>query len=69
MARPTADTEYLSDVWTRINSVFAEQKVAKYKVAKKCVPPVGSSATYTTLPSLNIEIPVVPPPISTIAPF
>ncbi len=36
MARPTADTEYLSDVWTRINSVFAEQKVAKYKVAKKC---------------------------------
>lgn len=36
MARPTADTEYLSDVWTRINSVFSEQKVAKYKVAKKC---------------------------------
>ena len=36
MARPTADTEYLNDVWTRINSVFAEQKVAKYKVAKKC---------------------------------
>ena len=36
MPRPTADTEYLSDVWTRINSVFAEQKVAKCKVAKKC---------------------------------
>lgn len=36
MSRLTADTEYLSDVWTRINSVFAEQKVAKCKVAKKC---------------------------------
>lgn len=36
MSRLTADTEYLSDVWTRINSVFAKQKVAKYKVAKKC---------------------------------
>ncbi len=36
MSRLTADTEYLSDVWTRINSVFAKQKVAKCKVAKKC---------------------------------
>lgn len=36
MARAMVDAEYLSDVWTRINSVFSEQKVAKYKVAKKC---------------------------------
>lgn len=36
MARAAVDAEYLSDVWTRINSVFAEQKVAKNKVAKKC---------------------------------
>jgi uncharacterized protein (DUF433 family) len=36
MARAAVDAEYLSDVWTRINSVFSEQKVAKYKVAKKC---------------------------------
>ena len=36
MSRKAVDTEYLSDVWTRINSVFAEQKVAKCKVAKKC---------------------------------
>ena len=35
MSRKAVDTEYLSDVWTRINSVFAEQKVAKCKVAKK----------------------------------
>ena len=30
------NTEFLSDVWTRIDSVFSEQKVAKYKVAEKC---------------------------------
>lgn len=36
MARSAMDTEFLSDVWTRIDSVFSEQKVAKYKVAEKC---------------------------------
>jgi len=36
MAKTTVDSEYLSDVWSRIDSVFSEQKVAKYKVAKKC---------------------------------
>ncbi len=36
MARAAVDTEYLSDVWTRINSVLSEQKVAKNEIAKKC---------------------------------
>ena len=36
MPRAAVDTEYLSDVWTRIESVLSEQKVAKYKVAEKC---------------------------------
>lgn len=36
MSRSAMDTEFLSDVWTRIDSVFSEQKVAKYKVAEKC---------------------------------
>ena len=34
--RPIIDSEYLSDVWMRINSVISEQKVQKYKLAKKC---------------------------------
>lgn len=36
MAKSAVDHEYLSDVWTRIDSVFSEQKVAKYKVAERC---------------------------------
>lgn len=36
MPRPIIDSEYLSDVWMRINSVISEQKVQKYKLAKKC---------------------------------
>ena len=36
MARAMVDAEYLSDVWTRINSVFSEQKVAKKEIAKQC---------------------------------
>lgn len=36
MSRTAVDTEYLSDVWTRINSVITEQEVQKYKLAKKC---------------------------------
>lgn len=36
MARAMVDAEYLSDVWTRINSVFSEQKVSKKGIAKQC---------------------------------
>lgn len=36
MARAAVDAEYLSDVWTRINGVFSEQKVSKKGIAKKC---------------------------------
>ena len=36
MARAVVDAEYLSDVWTRINSVFSEQKVSKKEIAKQC---------------------------------
>lgn len=36
MARTVVDAEYLSDVWTRINSVFSEQKVSKKEIAKQC---------------------------------
>lgn len=36
MARSAMDIEFLSDVWTRIDSVLSEQKVAKYMVAEKC---------------------------------
>lgn len=36
MSRPVIDTEYLSDVWTRINMVISKQEVRKYKLAKKC---------------------------------
>ena len=36
MARKSIDSEYLSSVWMRIDSVFSEQKVAKYKIAEKC---------------------------------
>lgn len=36
MSKSALDTEFLSDVWMRIDSVFSEQKVAKYKIAEKC---------------------------------
>lgn len=36
MSRAAVDTEYLSDVWTRINSVFSEQKISKKGTAEKC---------------------------------
>lgn len=36
MSRAAVDAEYLSDVWTRINGVFSEQKVSKKGIAKKC---------------------------------
>lgn len=36
MLKSAIDTEYLSDVWSRIDSVLSEQKVAKYKIAEKC---------------------------------
>lgn len=36
MARAMVDAEYLSDVWTRINSVFSKQKVSKKGIAKQC---------------------------------
>lgn len=36
MSRKAVDTEYLSDVWTRINSVISEQEIQKYKLAKQC---------------------------------
>ena len=36
MSRTAVDTEYLSDVWTRINSVISEQEIQKYKLAKQC---------------------------------
>lgn len=36
MARAMVDAEYLNDVWTRINSVFSEQKVSKKGIAKQC---------------------------------
>lgn len=36
MSKSAIDTEYLSDVWTRINSVISEQKKAKYKIAERC---------------------------------
>lgn len=36
MSKSAIDTEFLSDVWTRINSVFSEKKVEKRKVAEKC---------------------------------
>lgn len=36
MERAVVDAEYLSDVWTRINSVFSEQKVSKKEIAKQC---------------------------------
>lgn len=36
MSKPVIDTEYLSDVWTRINMVISKQEVRKYKLAKKC---------------------------------
>lgn len=36
MSKSAIDTEYLSDVWTRIDSVFSERKIARYKIAKKC---------------------------------
>lgn len=36
MARAMVDVEYLNDVWTRINSVFSEQKVSKKGIAKQC---------------------------------
>lgn len=29
MSKSALDTEFLSDVWMRIDSVFSEQKVAK----------------------------------------
>lgn len=35
MARAAVDAEYLSDVWTRINAVFSEQKVSKKGNRKK----------------------------------
>lgn len=36
MARAAVDTEYLNDVWTRINGVFSKQKISKKETAKKC---------------------------------
>ena len=36
MGKLKVDHEYLSDVWTRIDSVLSEQKVARYKIAEKC---------------------------------
>lgn len=36
MARSMVDAEYLSDVWTRINSVFSDQEITKNEVAEKC---------------------------------
>lgn len=36
MAKQAVDAEYLSDVWMRIDSIFSEQNIAKYKVAEKC---------------------------------
>lgn len=36
MSRKAVNTEYLSDVWTRINSVISEQEIQKYKLAKQC---------------------------------
>ena len=36
---------------------------------EKCVPPVASSKTFTTFSFFTIDIPVVPPPMSTTAPL
>ncbi|MCX4340827.1 MAG: hypothetical protein OSJ72_14435 [Lachnospiraceae bacterium] len=36
MSKSAIDTEFLSDVWMRINSVISEQKMNKCEIAKKC---------------------------------
>lgn len=36
MSKSADDTEFLSDVWMRINSVISEQKVSKCRLARKC---------------------------------
>lgn len=35
MSKSAIDTEFLSDVWMRINSVISEQKMNKCEIAKK----------------------------------
>lgn len=49
MPKSAVDTEYLSDVWTRINSVISEQEVQKYKLAKKCGFDRKILSTYTNI--------------------
>lgn len=36
MSKSAVDTEFLSDVWMRINSVISEQKMNKHEIAEKC---------------------------------
>ena len=49
MPKPAADTEYLSDVWMRINSVINEQKMNKREIAKKCGFDRKILSTYTNI--------------------
>lgn len=36
MSKSAVDSEYLSDVWTRINSTIVEQGINKKDIAKRC---------------------------------
>lgn len=36
MSKTAADIEYLSDIWSRIDSMIYEQKKTKYGIARKC---------------------------------